>query len=78
MIITVKLYGTHRRFSNTEIKGIWKGELQNGSTILDIIETIGAKLNEVAAATINGKKMPFDYSVNEDTEIILVTHMGGG
>ena len=26
---------------------IWKGELQNGSTILDIIETIGAKLNEI-------------------------------
>lgn len=76
--ITIKLFGTLRRFSQTDTPGLWRGEIPEGTSLLELIEKIGSTEAEVAGATVNEVFVPLDFELTEDAEIRLVTHMGGG
>jgi molybdopterin converting factor small subunit len=78
MKISVRLYGTLRRFSQTGTPGLWVGELPSQSTVLELIYLLGSKPAEVANAVINGEVCPLDTEIPASAEVILVTHMGAG
>jgi len=78
MRITVKLFGTLRRFSTPQTPGFWTGEVPDESTVYDLIKLIGADANEVAAASINGIVKKLDTTIDREDEILLVTTMGAG
>ncbi|MDW7670513.1 MAG: MoaD/ThiS family protein [Bacillota bacterium] len=78
MRITVKLFGTLRRFSTPQSPGFWTGELPDESTVHDLIKSIGAEVDEVAAASINGTVRRLDTKIDGNDEILLVTTMGAG
>jgi len=78
MVITVKLYGTLRRFSRKGTPGIWKGDVPSGSTVLELAAQLGAPEDELAAAAINGETLPLDTVIPENATVMLVTHVNGG
>lgn len=78
MKVTVRLYGTLRRFSLPETPGIWRGELPVGRSLRDLVRAVGAEEREIAAASLNGIVRPLDTEIPEGAEILLVTPMGGG
>lgn len=78
MNVTVKLYGTLRRFSQKGTPGLWIGVIPRNSRINDLIDLLGTKPAEVAAASINGNVRPLDTEIPDGAEIILVTFVGGG
>jgi molybdopterin converting factor small subunit len=78
MHVTVKLFGTLRRLSQTETPGYWIGEIPEHSRIKDLIALLGTSEKEASHAAINKKVCPFDTEISENDEIILVTNMGGG
>jgi sulfur carrier protein ThiS len=78
MFITVKLFGTLRRLSQKETPGVWQGEVPEGSRIKELVEQLGTKEAEVAAAAINGVVCPLDTEIPNGAIVTLVTPVGGG
>jgi hypothetical protein len=78
MQVTVKLFGTLRRFSNPGTPGVWVGEIPEGSTIRDLAGILGADEKEMAAASINKQNVDFDAVIPGQATVILVTPFGGG
>lgn len=78
MSITVKLYGTLRRFSHKGTPGVWKGKVPSGCTLRQLVSQLGAPEAEVAATTINGETLPLDTVIPENATVMLVTHVNGG
>ncbi|HVN55768.1 MAG TPA: hypothetical protein VMT46_15655 [Anaerolineaceae bacterium] len=78
MHVTVKLYGTLRRFSLPDTPGIWSGEIPPGSTLLDLAALLGAPAEEVAAGAVNGETLALDTTIPPNAKIMLVTHVNGG
>ena len=78
MRVTVKLFGTLRRFSAKDTPGIWQGEIPPGCTLSQLIERLGAPEGEVAAAAINGETLPLDTVIPENATLMLVTNVNGG
>jgi molybdopterin converting factor small subunit len=78
MLITVQLFGTLRRLANTPDSGSWAGDVPCGTTIRKLIHIIGTTENEIAVASVNGKKASFDTEIGEYDTIVLVTPIGGG
>jgi sulfur carrier protein ThiS len=78
MQVTVRLYGTLRRFSNLETPGLWSGEIPEGSTISDLLRLLGTSERELAAATIENRIVEINAAIPENAEIVLVTPVGGG
>lgn len=76
--VTVKLYGTLRRLSQPETPGLWQGNIPDGTRISDLITLLGTKEAEVAAASLNGSVVPFDFIIPGEATIMLVTPVGGG
>jgi sulfur carrier protein ThiS len=77
-LVTVKLFGTLRRLSNKETPGLWKGEVPDGTRILDLLAILGTVEAEVAAAAINGQPAQLDAVIPPDAVVILVTPVNGG
>jgi sulfur carrier protein ThiS len=78
MEITVRLYGTLRRFSSADTPGIWRGSLPQGSRLVDLLEVLGTSEAELANAAINGEIVPLESEIPPDAEVTLVTPVGGG
>lgn len=78
MFVTVKLYGTLRRFSQKGTPGVWNGEIPAGCTLLNLAAHLGAPDDELAAASINGETLPLDTIIPEKATVMLVTHVNGG
>ncbi len=78
MQITVKLYGTLRRFSQPDTPGLWIGEVPKGSTVRDLLHLFGTTEAELAAAAVNDQIIPLDTSLESGACLILVTPVGGG
>jgi molybdopterin converting factor small subunit len=78
MQVTVKLFGTLRRFSNLETPGVWVGEISEGSTIGDLLGLLGTSERELAAASINNKNVEINAVIPGDAVVVLVTPVGGG
>jgi sulfur carrier protein ThiS len=78
MRIRVKLFGTLRRLSRQETPGLWEGEVPEGATIQEMLHLIGAGKYEANAAAINGEPCSLDDIIPADSEITVVTPMGGG
>ena len=78
MLVTVKLFGTLRRFSHADTPGIWRGEIPPGSTLFDLAALLGAPAEEIAAGAINGDTLPLDTVIPQNATVMLVTHVNGG
>lgn len=78
MHLTVKLYGTLRRLSNPDTPGLWQGDVPEGLRIRGLIEFLGTREEEIAAATRNGRPCSLDEIIQEGDVIVLVTPFGGG
>lgn len=78
MKISVNLYGSLRRFSNTANGGKWENDIQNGLEISEVISMIGIRKGEVAYINVNGVMVDEDYVIKENDRIILVTNVEGG
>ena len=78
MSLTVKLFGTLRRFSQKGTPGIWKGDVPAGCTLKGLVAHLGAPEDEVAAAAINGETLPLETEIPDNATVMLVTHVNGG
>ncbi len=78
MHVTVKLFGTLRRLSLKETPGLWQGEIPEHTRVLDLINLLGTKEAEIAAAMINGEPCQLDSEITDGAAVILVTPFGGG
>jgi len=78
MNVTIKLYGTLRRFSDPATPGVRQGEIPPGCTLRQLVAFLGAPEEEVAAAAINGETLPLDAVIPEDASVMLVTNVNGG
>lgn len=78
MHLTVKLYGTLRRFSNESTPGLWTGEAPDGLDIAGLVRYLGTRVEEVAAATVNGEVRVLDHRLQDGDLVVLVTPVGGG
>ena len=78
MNVTVKLFGTLRRFSDPETPGLWRGEIADGARIRDLIRAIGTSEAEVAAAALDNVNCPLETIIPAGAVVTLVTPMGGG
>ncbi len=78
MRVTVKLYGTLRRFSQPETPGVWAGEIPEGCTLLELAALLGAAENEVAAGAIGAITLPLETVIPPEATVLLVTHVNGG
>lgn len=78
MQITVKLYGTLRRFSLPDTPGLWIGEIPDGSTVRDLLHHFGTSEAELAAAAMDDQIISLDTSLESGNCLILVTPVGGG
>jgi sulfur carrier protein ThiS len=78
MKVKVRLFGTLRRLSQPGTPGIWEGEIVKGSSIYELLEMLGAGKYEANVAAINGVACSLDTRIVEESEITVVTPMGGG
>jgi len=78
MLIKVKLFGTLRRLSNKDTPGLWQGDIPEGTRVHDLIEILGTKEAEVAAAALNGEPCGLEAIIPSGAVITLVTPFGGG
>jgi len=78
MLITVKLFGTLRRLSCKDTPGLWKGEIPPGTSLRALIELLGTREAEVAAAAIDGVVLPLETEIPAGATVTLVTPVGGG
>lgn len=78
MHLTVKLYGTLRRLSNEATPGLWAGEVPDDLDILGLIQHLGTRVEEVAAAAVNGTPQELEYRLKDGDLVVLVTPVGGG
>lgn len=78
MKVTVKLFGTLRRLSQPGTPGLWVGEIKQATTIKELLQNLGAGKYEANAAAINGVGCSLDTIITEESEITVVTPMGGG
>jgi sulfur carrier protein ThiS len=78
LCVTVKLYGTLRRLSQPETPGLWQGEVPAGTDIAGLVRLLGTRLDEVAAAAINGEPAPLETRLADGDVVVLVTPVGGG
>jgi hypothetical protein len=78
MVVLVKLYGTIRRFSDPKTPGTWEGEVPVGSSVKDLIKLLKIPIKELAIASMGGIIVDLDVVIPENSEIILVTHVGAG
>ncbi len=80
MKVKVELYGTLRRFSQENKKGLWVGDIPTGSTINDLLDIIGISKQEVSAVAINNELCDYNTEIEEDDDMVitLVTPMSGG
>ncbi|MBD3309247.1 hypothetical protein GF339_22790 [candidate division KSB3 bacterium] len=78
MTVTIRLYGTLRRFSQPDTPGCWHGDVPAGTTIQGLMRQIGVPEREVAAASLNGSVCPFETEIPPDATILLVTPIGAG
>jgi sulfur carrier protein ThiS len=78
MQITVKLYGSLRRFSLPDMPGLWVGEVKDGMTVAGFLEFIGTTDREIAAAAINDHVVSQDTRLSDGDLLVLVTPVGGG
>jgi hypothetical protein len=77
MQVTVKLFGTLRRFSNPGTPGVWVGEIPEGSKIRDLAGILGTDEKELATASINKQNVDFDAVIPGQATVILVTPLDG-
>ena len=78
MQISARLYGTLRRFSSPGTPGRWQGQVPDGCTIAGLIAILGSRLEEVAAAAVNGEPVVLEAILHEGDTVTLVTPVGGG
>jgi molybdopterin converting factor small subunit len=78
MMVTVKLFGTLRRFSHPDSPGVWHGDIPAGSTLQDLIDLLGAPEGEASAGAINGEGVPLDTPIPDQAIVMLVTNVNGG
>lgn len=78
MRIRVRLFGTLRRFSQPETPGLWTGDVPPGTTLAGFFDLMGIDSREVAVSSINGERSSLDAEIPVDSEVLLVTHVGGG
>lgn len=78
MRVYVKLFGALRRLSQPETPGVWAGEVPDGLTLRGLIERLGTREAEVAAAAIGDRVYPLETVVPAGAVVTLVTPVGGG
>lgn len=78
MFVTLKLFGTLRRFSQPGTLGLWQGQVPESSTVRDLITLLGSMEEEIAAVAVNGEVRPLDSLVPDGAILMLVTHVNGG
>lgn len=74
MHVTVKLFATFRdgRFKVEE----W--DLQQGSRLLDVLQALNIKPEEVAISLVNGRNVNELHVLNDGDTIALFPPVGGG
>jgi sulfur carrier protein ThiS len=78
MQIVVKLFGTVRRFSQSDTPGVWQGEVPAHLSLSGLIQILGTQDTEIAAAAINGEVVPLGTEIPAGATVTLVTPVGGG
>jgi molybdopterin synthase sulfur carrier subunit len=80
MIVQVKLYATLREYAplGSEIGEVFNVEF-NGSTLQDLIQKLGFKLDRAKIVMVNGNRVvDVKTSLNEDDLVVIFPPIGGG
>lgn len=74
MKVEIRLFATFRegRFK----KEVW--ELPEGTKVIDVLERLGIKPEEVAILLVNGLNVSFDHTLKDGDYISLFPPVGGG
>jgi sulfur carrier protein ThiS len=78
MRVRVRLYGTLRRFSAEDSPGETTVEVRPGTTVAEVIRSVGAPMREVYVAAVDGAAVPVSFVLERDCELVLVTPAGAG
>ncbi len=78
MIVTVRLYGSLRRFSSPENSGCWQGCFPESTRVRDVLARLGAEEREVAVVSCSGVRCGLDCLVKPGAELVVVPYIGGG
>ncbi|SDE42464.1 MoaD/ThiS family protein [Sporomusa acidovorans] len=77
MVVEVRLYATLRRYT-TIPNGVIIVDVPDGSTVLDLVETMKIDPAEIHLIMINGVGCDLDRTVNSGDRIGLFPPVGGG
>lgn len=74
MKVEIRLFATFRegRFK----RAIW--ELPEGTKVIDVLNRLGIKPEEVAILLVNGSNVDFDYVLKDEDYISIFPPVGGG
>lgn len=74
MQVKVKLFATFRdgRFKQKPM------EIQDGGTVLDVVEKCNLPLEEVAISMVNGRDVEREHPLKEGDTVSLFPPVGGG
>ena len=78
MLVTVHLFGSLQRFSQSDTPGIRKMDVPEGSRVEDLIKMLKTKEREVVGSAINSKTCPFETELQDGDDVFLITALGGG
>ncbi len=78
MHVRVRLFGSLRRLSQPQTRGLWQGEVPLGTTVEELIHLLGTQPGEVYVASINGQLVDFGRPIPDGAEVILAPAVGGG
>ena len=78
MIITVELSGYLRSYSDPQTPGIWSGQLEDNSTISDLLHLIGITKSVSVICTQSGIFVLHKTRLESGSTIVIAPFMSGG
>jgi hypothetical protein len=78
MIITVELSGYLRSYSDPQTSGTWSGQLEENSTISDLLHLIGITKSINVLCTQNGISVSHDSPLAPCSTIVIAPFISGG
>jgi sulfur carrier protein ThiS len=75
MTITVKLVG---RLGRRALPSAQEIPIQEGTTVVEVVKTLGLRPGDVWLATVNGRFAEDDQPLQPGDDLVLIPPVGGG
>lgn len=78
MLVEIRLYATLRRYAPAAGAGVFSMEVQEGSTVADVLKNMSIELIEAHIIMINGISRSLDFVLHNGDRLGLFPAVGGG